>query len=73
MDITSTAAIVTGAASGLGAATAAELAQRGATVYGLERPPARNHYGSRSTAPESHQPNGSSARTDHTTSRCSAP
>jgi NAD(P)-dependent dehydrogenase (short-subunit alcohol dehydrogenase family) len=31
-----TAAIVTGAASGLGAATAAHLADRGATVYGLD-------------------------------------
>lgn len=38
MDITSTTAIVTGAASGLGAATAAELARRGATVFGLDLP-----------------------------------
>ena len=36
MDITGTAALVTGAASGLGAATAAALAERGATVYGLD-------------------------------------
>jgi NAD(P)-dependent dehydrogenase (short-subunit alcohol dehydrogenase family) len=38
MDITGTAALVTGAASGLGAATAAALAERGATVYGLDLP-----------------------------------
>jgi NAD(P)-dependent dehydrogenase (short-subunit alcohol dehydrogenase family) len=36
VDIAGTAALVTGAASGLGAATAAELAKRGATVYGLD-------------------------------------
>jgi NAD(P)-dependent dehydrogenase (short-subunit alcohol dehydrogenase family) len=36
MQITGTAALVTGAASGLGAATAAALAARGATVYGLD-------------------------------------
>ncbi|MEV6103894.1 SDR family NAD(P)-dependent oxidoreductase [Streptomyces sp. NPDC051940] len=36
MDIAGTAALVTGAASGLGAATAAALAERGATVYGLD-------------------------------------
>ncbi|MFE7235827.1 SDR family NAD(P)-dependent oxidoreductase [Streptomyces sp. NPDC002405] len=36
MNITGSAALVTGAASGLGAATAAELAARGATVYGLD-------------------------------------
>ena len=36
MDITGSAALVTGAASGLGAATAAALAARGATVYGLD-------------------------------------
>ena len=38
MDITGTAALVTGAASGLGAATAAALAKCGATVYGLDLP-----------------------------------
>lgn len=36
MDVIGTAALVTGAASGLGAATAAALAARGATVYGLD-------------------------------------
>lgn len=36
MEISGTAAIVTGAASGLGAATAALLAEKGATVYGLD-------------------------------------
>ncbi|MBB3038026.1 SDR family NAD(P)-dependent oxidoreductase [Hoyosella altamirensis] len=36
MDISGTAAIVTGAASGLGAATAALLTEKGATVYGLD-------------------------------------
>jgi NAD(P)-dependent dehydrogenase (short-subunit alcohol dehydrogenase family) len=36
MQITGTAALVTGAASGLGAATAAALAAQGATVYGLD-------------------------------------
>ncbi|MGE3289234.1 MAG: SDR family NAD(P)-dependent oxidoreductase [Pseudonocardia sp.] len=36
MDISGAAALVTGAASGLGAATAAHLAARGATVYGLD-------------------------------------
>jgi len=36
MDIAGSAALVTGAASGLGAATAAVLAARGATVYGLD-------------------------------------
>ncbi|HVL83759.1 MAG TPA: SDR family NAD(P)-dependent oxidoreductase [Pseudonocardia sp.] len=36
MDVSGTAALVTGAASGLGAATAAALAARGATVYGLD-------------------------------------
>ncbi|MEU2506170.1 SDR family NAD(P)-dependent oxidoreductase [Streptomyces sp. NPDC007863] len=36
MDIAGSAALVTGAASGLGAATAAALADRGATVYGLD-------------------------------------
>jgi NAD(P)-dependent dehydrogenase (short-subunit alcohol dehydrogenase family) len=36
MKLANTSAIVTGAASGLGAATAAGLAQRGATVYGLD-------------------------------------
>jgi NAD(P)-dependent dehydrogenase (short-subunit alcohol dehydrogenase family) len=36
MQLTGTAALVTGAASGLGAATAATLADRGATVYGLD-------------------------------------
>ncbi|GAA2746514.1 SDR family NAD(P)-dependent oxidoreductase [Kitasatospora cinereorecta] len=40
MDITGSAALVTGAASGLGAATAAALAARGATVYGLDLPKA---------------------------------
>jgi NAD(P)-dependent dehydrogenase (short-subunit alcohol dehydrogenase family) len=38
MQITGTAALVSGAASGLGAATAAALAERGATVYGLDLP-----------------------------------
>ena len=38
MEITGTAAVVTGAASGLGAATAAALAERGATVLGLDLP-----------------------------------
>ncbi len=38
MQITGTAALVTGAASGLGAATAAALAELGATVYGLDLP-----------------------------------
>ena len=38
MDITGTAAVVSGAASGLGAATAAALAERGATVLGLDLP-----------------------------------
>ncbi|QKZ17617.1 SDR family NAD(P)-dependent oxidoreductase [Streptomyces chartreusis] len=36
MDIAGSAVLVTGAASGLGAATAAVLAARGATVYGLD-------------------------------------
>lgn len=36
MEIAGSAALVTGAASGLGAATAAALAARGATVYGLD-------------------------------------
>ncbi|QKW09576.1 SDR family oxidoreductase [Streptomyces sp. NA04227] len=36
MDIAGSTALVTGAASGLGAATAAALAARGATVYGLD-------------------------------------
>jgi NAD(P)-dependent dehydrogenase (short-subunit alcohol dehydrogenase family) len=40
MDIAGSAALVTGAASGLGAATAAALAARGVTVYGLDLPPA---------------------------------
>ena len=40
MQVTNTAAIVTGAASGLGAATAAELAARGARVYGFDLPAA---------------------------------
>jgi NAD(P)-dependent dehydrogenase (short-subunit alcohol dehydrogenase family) len=38
VEITGTAALVTGAASGLGAATAAALAQRGATVVGIDLP-----------------------------------
>ncbi|WP_232665746.1 SDR family NAD(P)-dependent oxidoreductase [Pseudonocardia sp. TRM90224] len=38
MEISGVAALVTGAASGLGAATAAALAARGATVYGLDLP-----------------------------------
>jgi NAD(P)-dependent dehydrogenase (short-subunit alcohol dehydrogenase family) len=38
VDITGTAAVVSGAASGLGAATAAALAERGATVLGLDLP-----------------------------------
>ncbi|WDZ83659.1 SDR family NAD(P)-dependent oxidoreductase [Micromonospora cathayae] len=40
MDLARTAAIVTGAASGLGAATATALADRGATVYGFDLRPA---------------------------------
>jgi NAD(P)-dependent dehydrogenase (short-subunit alcohol dehydrogenase family) len=36
MELTDTAAIVTGAASGLGAATAAHLAARGAAVYAID-------------------------------------
>jgi NAD(P)-dependent dehydrogenase (short-subunit alcohol dehydrogenase family) len=38
MDINGVSALVTGAASGLGAATAAALAERGASVYGLDLP-----------------------------------
>ena len=38
MDITDTSALVTGAASGLGAATAAMLASRGVRVTGLDLP-----------------------------------
>jgi NAD(P)-dependent dehydrogenase (short-subunit alcohol dehydrogenase family) len=38
VDIPGTAALVTGAASGLGAATAVAMARRGATVYGLDLP-----------------------------------
>ena len=40
MQVIDTAAIVTGAASGLGAATAAALAQQGAHVYGFDLPDA---------------------------------
>ena len=40
MQIDHTAAIVTGGASGLGAATAAALAQRGARVFALDLPAA---------------------------------
>jgi NAD(P)-dependent dehydrogenase (short-subunit alcohol dehydrogenase family) len=40
MQVIDTAAIVTGAASGLGAATAAALAQHGAHVYGFDLPDA---------------------------------
>lgn len=40
MEISSTAAIVTGGASGLGAATAAALAEKGATVFALDLPQA---------------------------------
>jgi NAD(P)-dependent dehydrogenase (short-subunit alcohol dehydrogenase family) len=40
MEIAGSAALVTGAASGLGAATAAALAAGGATVYGLDLPAA---------------------------------
>jgi NAD(P)-dependent dehydrogenase (short-subunit alcohol dehydrogenase family) len=40
MEITGSAALVTGAASGLGAATAAALAGGGVTVYGLDLPAA---------------------------------
>jgi NAD(P)-dependent dehydrogenase (short-subunit alcohol dehydrogenase family) len=40
MEIKGVAALVTGAASGLGAATAAALAGRGATVFGLDLPDA---------------------------------
>ena len=38
MEISGTAALVTGGASGLGAATAARLAAAGATVFGLDLP-----------------------------------
>ena len=38
MDITGTSAIVTGAASGLGAATAAQLIERGAKAVGIDLP-----------------------------------
>lgn len=38
MDVQNTAAIVTGGASGLGAATAAALAERGATVFAFDLP-----------------------------------
>ncbi|MCX4095632.1 SDR family NAD(P)-dependent oxidoreductase [Nocardia sp. alder85J] len=38
MDVNGTAALVTGAASGLGAETAAALARAGATVFGLDLP-----------------------------------
>jgi len=40
MDLANTAALVTGGASGLGAATAAALAARGASVYALDLAPA---------------------------------
>lgn len=40
MDLIESSAIVTGAASGLGAATAAMLAERGVLVFGLDLPPA---------------------------------
>src|SRR5580765_7448268 len=40
MQINDCAALVTGAASGLGGATAAALAERGATVFGLDLPAA---------------------------------
>ncbi len=40
MDLSQTAAIVTGGASGLGAATAAALVERGALVYALDLPSA---------------------------------
>lgn len=40
MEISGAAALVTGGASGLGAATAAALAERGATVFGLDLPSA---------------------------------
>lgn len=46
MQLVDTAAIVTGAASGLGAATASALAAQGATVFGLDLP------GSLESAPE---------------------
>lgn len=36
MDVTDTAAIVTGGASGLGAAVARELAKRGSLVFALD-------------------------------------
>ncbi|MET0798586.1 MAG: SDR family NAD(P)-dependent oxidoreductase, partial [Rhodococcus sp. (in: high G+C Gram-positive bacteria)] len=38
MEISGTAALVTGGASGLGAATAARLAGAGVTVFGLDLP-----------------------------------
>ncbi|MEX5304491.1 SDR family oxidoreductase [Kocuria sp. CPCC 205258] len=38
MDVTDTSALVTGAASGLGAATAAMLAERGVRVFGVDLP-----------------------------------
>ena len=40
MDVTDTSALVTGAASGLGAATAAMLAGRGVRVFGVDLPAA---------------------------------
>src|SRR4051794_26200571 len=40
MQINDCSAVVTGAASGLGGATAAALARRGATVFGLDLPAA---------------------------------
>ena len=39
MEISGTAALVTGAASGLGAATAKRLLDAGATVFGLDLAP----------------------------------
>uniref|UniRef100_UPI0004CE28EF SDR family NAD(P)-dependent oxidoreductase n=1 Tax=Kocuria atrinae TaxID=592377 RepID=UPI0004CE28EF len=38
MDVSNTSALVTGAASGLGAATAAALADRGVRVIGVDLP-----------------------------------
>jgi NAD(P)-dependent dehydrogenase (short-subunit alcohol dehydrogenase family) len=50
MKLTDTAAIVTGGASGLGAATAAALAGQGATVFALDLPEAVERAGGSETA-----------------------
>jgi NAD(P)-dependent dehydrogenase (short-subunit alcohol dehydrogenase family) len=50
VDISGSAAIVTGAASGLGAATAAALADKGATVFGLDLQASIDRVGSNAPA-----------------------